>query len=304
MKIWRGSTILANRFGTTGILEASIGGRRRLQELRWDLQILQNNLQDSNQYPKWPTKTLGPRVYTYTAMVRPYQSSHFQLRVLGLTNSGETEWTINGRYTGTSEIPLTASGRSQVAASSSVLIGAGRLISPSKLAKIYISPRIRAKETFEIAFDKVKSELPQEKVKFGEERLAEWNYGAYEGLVTKEIRALRKEHGLDTERPWDIWVDGCEEGESAAEVTARLDSLIAEIRAMQAPYMRGEKPVDVVLVAHGHLLRAFVKRWLGYDMGFPLSMMLEPGGVGVLSYQHKNVEEPAVLVGIGFPVAQ
>lgn len=67
--------------------------------------------------------------------------------------------------------------------------------------------------------------------------------------------------------------------------------------------MNGEKSCDIVLVAHGHLLRAFVKRWLGYPMEFPLAMMLEPGGVGVLSYQHHNVEEPAVLVGIGFPIA-
>jgi len=65
-------------------------------------------------------------------------------------------------------------------------------------------------------------------------------------------------------------------------VTARLDSLIEEIHAFQAPNIHGEKACDVVLVAHGHLLRAFVKRWLRYPMEFPLSMMLEPGGIGVL----------------------
>lgn len=65
--------------------------------------------------------------------------------------------------------------------------------------------------------------------------------------------------------------------------------------------MHGESPCDVLLVAHGHLLRAFVKRWLRYPMGFPLSMMLEPGGVGALSYQHHSIDEPAALVGIGFP---
>jgi broad specificity phosphatase PhoE len=71
---------------------------------------------------------------------------------------------------------------------------------------------------------------------------------------------------------------------TAQQVTARLDSLIEEIHAFQAPNMHGEKACDVVLVAHGHLLRAFVKRWLKYPMEFPLSMMLEPGGIGVLRY--------------------
>ena len=56
-----------------------------------------------------------------------------------------------------------------------------------------------------------------------------------------------------------------------------------------------------VQVSHGHLLRAFTKRWLGYSLEMPLAMMMEPGAVGVLSYQHHNVEEPAFLLGMGFP---
>ena len=51
------------------------------------------------------------------------------------------------------------------------------------------------------------------KVDLKEERLAEWEYGDYEGLVTKEIRALRKQRGLDGDSEWDIWRDGCEGGE-------------------------------------------------------------------------------------------
>ena len=82
--------------------------------------------------------------------------------------------------------------------------------------------------------------------------------------------------------------------------------------------MHGENPSDVALFAHGHTLRAFTKRWLGYPMEFPLSMMLEPGAVGVLryvlsccggdeanvvcSYQHHSIDEPAFLVGYGFPL--
>ena len=157
-------------------------------------------------------------------------------------------------------------------------------------------------------------------------------------MKTKAIRELRKSHGLDQEREWDIWRDGCEDGEyvsptspstfpekgtaktqfaswqtqltshppntnrTAAQVTHRIDALIAQIKHLQAPHMTDSEPKDIILVAHGHLTRAFAKRWLGYELSFPLSLMMEPGGVGVLSYQHHNVEEPALSLGIGFPV--
>lgn len=63
-----------------------------------------------------------------------------------------------------------------------------------------------------------------------------------------------------------------------------MDSLIEKIRKLQAPHMDDDKPADVLLVAHGHILRAFVKRWLGYPLDFKLLLILEPGGVGVLTY--------------------
>ncbi|KAE8391565.1 histidine phosphatase superfamily [Aspergillus alliaceus] len=220
-----------------------------------------------------------------------------------LYRHGETEWSKSGRYTGISELELTEHGTKQVQASGKIIVGQGKLIDPSNVAHVFISPRKRAVQTFEIAFSDADKETLRRDNKVSEtERLAEWGYGLYEGLLTRQIRELRKEHGLDTERPWDIWRDGCEKGESPQEVTHRLDSLIQEIRAIHAPNMHGENPCDVVLIAHGHLLRAFTKRWLGYPMEFPLSMMLEPGAVGVLSYQHHSIDEPAFLVGYGFPL--
>ncbi|KAG2417101.1 hypothetical protein HFD88_008319 [Aspergillus terreus] len=222
-----------------------------------------------------------------------------------LYRHGETEWSQSGRYTGVSELELTEHGTKQVLASGKILVGAGRLIDPEKLAHVYISPRRRAAHTFELAFNDADKQQLKDAQKVSEtDRLAEWDYGQYEGLLTKEIRALRAEHGLDKTRPWDIWRDGCEDGESPEQVAARIDSLIAEIRAIHAGNMHGENPSDVLLVAHGHTLRAFTKRWLGYPMDFPLSMMLEPGAVGVLSYQHHSINEPAFLVGYGFPLQE
>lgn len=93
-------------------------------------------------------------------------------------------------------------------------MGANKLIDPRRLAHVYISPRNRAQRTFELAFNEEdKNTLRQEGKVSLTEQLSEWGYGLYEGLLTKEIRKLRKEHGLDQEREWDMWRDGCEEGE-------------------------------------------------------------------------------------------
>lgn len=79
---------------------------------------------------------------------------------------------------------------------------------------MFISPRNRAQTTFDLLFDGVgKEELVKDEKVTTTEELAEWDYGKYEGLFTKEIRALRKDQGLDQEKPWDIWRDGCEDGE-------------------------------------------------------------------------------------------
>lgn len=184
-----------------------------------------------------------------------------------------------------------------------MIIGPERIIDPSKIAHLFVSPRTRARRTYEILFDVVAQAELSQKLEITED-IREWEYGAYEGLFTAQIRAARKEKGLDTERPWNIWLDGCEEGESAKEVSDRLDRIIAEIKKIQGPYMHGEKPVDVVLIAHGHILRAFAKRWIGFELGMRLPMMLEPGAVGVLSYEHHKVDEPAFLLGVNMGASE
>ncbi|KAF2090162.1 phosphoglycerate mutase-like protein [Saccharata proteae CBS 121410] len=221
-----------------------------------------------------------------------------------LARHGETEWTKNGRYTGITELPLTAVGEAQVVGSGRQLVGRGKLIEPGSLARVYVSPRQRAQQTFDLLFQaEGKAALREEGVRVETTAaLAEWDYGAYEGLLTREIRERRRERGLDGERAWDIWRDGCEGGESAAEVEARLDGLIEGIRELQRPCMHGEGRADVVLVAHGHLLRAFTKRWLGYPLETPVSMMFEPGAVAILSYQHHSIDEPAFMLGMALPL--
>ncbi|KAI4157047.1 MAG: hypothetical protein L6R39_000819 [Caloplaca ligustica] len=213
-----------------------------------------------------------------------------------------TEWTKNGRYTGSTELDLTGIGRQQVLGTGEAVVGPGNLIDPAKLARVFVSPRARAQQTCDLLFHGKRANALADAGKITTtEDLAEWDYGAYEGLMTREILDRRRQQGLDQERQWNIWKDGCEDGESADAVAARLDALISKIRDIQAPNMHGEKGSDVILVSHGHLLRAFVKRWLGLPMQMPLSLMVEPGGIGVLSYEHHNVLEPALMVGMALP---
>lgn len=189
--------------------------------------------------------------------------------------------------------------------SADLIFGPGRLVNPASVSQVFISPRQRAQQTWKIFAETniSRDSAVESPVTTTTEELAEWDYGIYEGKLTHEIRALRHDRGLDRERAWDIWRDGCEEGETPQQVTLRLDSLIAKIRDIHRPMMmlRGDRPSDIVLVGHGHILRAFVKRWLQYGLAFPLAIMLEPGGVGALSYQHHNIHEPACMVGMSFP---
>ena len=166
------------------------------------------------------------------------------------------------------ELELTANGEAQVKGTGKILVGQEKLIDPSRITRIFVGPRSRALKTFELLFGDSVSVQDASKVHVTED-IAEWDYGDYEGLLTSEIRARRQEKGLDQDKPWDIWRDGCEGGEyvltknssvvpraytnipygSSQDVSDRLDRLIAEIHEIQRPYMHGEKPVDVVVVS-------------------------------------------------------
>ncbi|KAE8349240.1 histidine phosphatase superfamily [Aspergillus coremiiformis] len=217
-----------------------------------------------------------------------------------LARHGETEWTKNGRYTGITELDLTPEGINQVTSTAVQLVGRGRLIDPARIARVWVSPRRRTQQTFQHLFGATSCDREGNTVTLTED-IAEWDYGDYEGLRVSEIRSRRKENGLDQEMEWDIWRDGCEGGESPQLVAERLDRLIWQIREIQEPYMDGSKAVDVVLVAHGLILRAFVKRWLRYSLDTPLPMMLSPGAIGILSYRNHDVDEPGFFIGMALP---
>ncbi|KAF2029069.1 phosphoglycerate mutase family protein-like protein [Setomelanomma holmii] len=242
-----------------------------------------------------------------------------------IVRHGETEWSLNGRHTGSTDIPLTANGEKRIRATGKALVGDDRLIVPGNLAHIYVSPRTRAQRTLELLHLGCRDRFPwhEDKPTSGPHSLdirtnaqiqvtdsiREWDYGHYEGKTSPEIRKERKAKGLNQD--WDIWRDGCEGGESPEDISDRLDALIAELREK---YHKGKfgkdagwkgskgEPNDVLIVAHGHILRSFAARWIGKRLEDNPSLILEAGGVGTLSYEHHSIEEPAILLGGAFVV--
>ena len=147
-----------------------------------------------------------------------------------LVRHGETEWSVSGQHTGTTDIPLTDQGRRQA-----------ELLRPRlaerDFALVLTSPLGRARETCALAGLGDRAQV--------DEDLREYDYGAYEGRTTKEIRE---------ERPgWYLWRDGCPDGEMPEQAGARVDRVVE--RALAAGG-------DVALFAHGHVLRVLGARWL------------------------------------------
>jgi probable phosphoglycerate mutase len=168
---------------------------------------------------------------------------------------GQTEWSANGRHTSTTDLDLTPDGEARARALSRAFVTAG-------FVAVVSSPRRRALRTAELAGLTVTTV---------DADVAEWGYGAYEGLTTRQIRA---------ERPgWELWTDGCPDGESPAHVTDRLDRFLARLAPM---LVLG----DVAVVSHGHASRALAARWIGEPVTFGARLSLDTATLSVLGHEH------------------
>ncbi|MFT0860847.1 histidine phosphatase family protein [Ancylobacter sp. G4_0304] len=171
---------------------------------------------------------------------------------LYLIRHGETEWSLSGQHTGHTDIALTARGEEE----------ARRLVAPLSAItfdRVLCSPRIRARRTAELAG----IALPIET----EPDLAEWDYGAFEGRRSVDIRK---------EWPsWEIFRDGCPDGESVADMTARCDRLIAKLSGLSG---------TVALFSHGHLGRSLVTRWIGLELIEAQHFMLGTATYSILGF--------------------
>jgi probable phosphoglycerate mutase len=179
---------------------------------------------------------------------------------LVLVRHGETEWSKSGQHTGRTDIPLTEHGVEQAER-------AGRYLADRSFALALSSPLQRAQDTARLVG--ADPEL--------DEDLYEWDYGAYEGLTTPQIKVLR--HG-----PWDLWTDGVPAGntpgENAAEVRVRVERVLNRVRPVLA---EGD---DALVVAHGHVLRALGAAWIRLAPQDGAVLKLGTATVSTLGYEH------------------
>jgi len=183
------------------------------------------------------------------------------LPVVCTVRHGETEWSLSGRHTGRTDLPLTDAGERHARSL------AGRLAG-SRYARVLTSPLQRAARTCELAGFGAVAVVDAD--------LVEWNYGDYEGLRTAEIHASRP--------GWNLFRDGCPGGESPADVGARADRVIARLR---------EESGDVLLFSSGHFLRTLAARWLDLPPAAGRYFVLGTAAVSVLGYEH-DASEPAL----------
>jgi broad specificity phosphatase PhoE len=175
---------------------------------------------------------------------------------LVLVRHGETEWSRDGRHTGKSDIPLTAEGRRQAEA-------LRRELSGWTFALVLTSPLARAMETARLAgFGEVAQSRSD---------LVEWDYGRYDGLTSPQIAAI--------DPSWSLWRDGGPGGEQPADVGRRADQIITEVRAVAG---------NVLLFAHGHILRVLTARWLAEPPAGGRHYALQTAALSVLGYEHEN----------------
>ena len=171
-----------------------------------------------------------------------------------LARHGETEWSLSGRHTGRTDLPLTENGRRRARALGARLEG-------RSFALVLVSPLRRAAETCELAGLAGQAQVRED--------LEEWDYGDYEGMTTNDIHEQRP--------GWSLWRDGCPNGEAAAAVGERADRVVAEVRDADG---------DMIAFGHGHMLRVLGARWLGLPPEDGGLLALGTAALCVLGYEH------------------
>ena len=178
-----------------------------------------------------------------------------------LVRHGETAWSASGKHTGRTDIPLTAAGEDAARRIADRLKGIS-------FAAVWSSPSQRAFNTSQLAG------FGSASVKKAE--LAEWDYGAYEGLTTRQILA---------ERPgWRLFRDGCPQGESASDAGARADLVVSALRNTDG---------NVLVFSSAHFLRVLAARWLGSAAEDGAHFVLDTASISILGYEH-DLMEPVI----------
>jgi broad specificity phosphatase PhoE len=185
-----------------------------------------------------------------------------ELPLVYLARHGETGWSISGQHTGRTDVPLTPRGESNARQLGCRLVGV-------EFVQVLTSPLQRARRTCRLAGFGDRAEVDPD--------LAEVDYGRYEGRRTEEIHK---------EAPgWDLFRDGCPEGESVEAITARVDRVVGRLR--------GCRQGNVLLFAHMHFFRFLAARWIELPAVEGRRFVLNTASLSVLAYNH-TLDEPVI----------
>lgn len=181
-----------------------------------------------------------------------------------LIRHGETAWSLSGQYTGRADIPLTIRGEEESR-------DLGLRIQDIPFAHVFTSPLKRAQQTCALAGLNATPEVVPD--------LAEWDNGDDEGRTPEEVLAARP--------GWNLFRDGAPNGESPADIAARVDRVITRVRLLKG---------NVALFCHSHFGRVFAARWLGLSVEHAQQFLFDTASLSVLCYEHDCPDEPAIAL--------
>jgi len=183
---------------------------------------------------------------------------------LFLIRHGETAWSLSGQHSGRADIPLTKNGEAEA-----------RQLSERMKSIVFwhvlTSPLRRAKQTCKLAGLHFEARVDGD--------LIEWDNGDYEGHTSQEILANRI--------GWNIFRDGCPNGELPTTISARADRLIAKLVTLHG---------NVALFSHSHFGRALAARWIGLSIEYGQCLLLNTGSISVLTYENDRIDQPAIAL--------
>jgi broad specificity phosphatase PhoE len=183
------------------------------------------------------------------------------LPIIYVARHGETAWSLAGQHTGRTDLPLTERGERNARR-------LGERLAGLTFAKVLTSPLQRAARTCALAGFGTTAEV--------DPNLVEWDYGDYEGLRTARIRETRPD--------WQLFRDGCPNGESPSKVGERADRVVSRVRTIEG---------NVLLFSSGHFLRVLAARWLGLEPIAGRFFVLNTASLSALGYEN-TLSQPVI----------